>query len=533
MHDVVILGGGLAGLTLALQLKQRIPAIDVLVVERHAHPVPEAAHKVGESSVEIAANYLGEVLGLASHLERTQLKKFGFRFFFSDGAPAIDRVTELGASRFLSTPSYQIDRGILENDLGTMVREHGVRFVDGATVRGVDIGDASAPHTVRYADVDREHEVQGRWLVDASGRAGLLKRKLGLAEGNAHDANAVWFRVGARIDVDGWSEDEAWRGRCDPPSRWLSTNHLVGDGYWVWLIPLASGSHSIGIVADEAHHPLETLNTFDKAMAWLAVHQPQLHAELESRRDRLQDFAFFRRYSYGCKQVFDGTRRWALTGEAGLFLDPFYSPGGDFIAIANTYVTELVAKDREGTSVAAYADLYQRIYFSFYEAMLPIYTGQYGLFGDPEVLPVKVLWDYTYYWGVLCQLFFQRRLTDLAAIGRLQKPLAHARDLNVAMQAFFRAWSTHGSRDNPARMLDQASLPWFAELNRGLTDRLDDAAFARRMAETFAQLDRLAADIAVHACHEHPSLDARPLLDLIGGRMSPSNSPSMLFAEGA
>jgi hypothetical protein len=38
-------------------------------------------------------------------------------------------------------------------------------------------------------------------------------------------------------------------------------------------------------------------------------------------------------------------RRWALTGEAGLFLDPFYSPGTDFIAISNTYITELVARD--------------------------------------------------------------------------------------------------------------------------------------------------------------------------------------------
>ena len=28
------------------------------------------------------------------------------------------------------------------------------------------------------------------------------------------------------------------------------------------------------------------------------------------------------------------------------------------------------------------------------------------LFGDPEVLPVKVIWDYTYYWGVLAQFFF-------------------------------------------------------------------------------------------------------------------------------
>jgi len=49
--DVVIMGGGLAGLTLSLQLRQRFPGLDIVVLERMRHPVPEAAHKVGESSV--------------------------------------------------------------------------------------------------------------------------------------------------------------------------------------------------------------------------------------------------------------------------------------------------------------------------------------------------------------------------------------------------------------------------------------------------------------------------------------------------
>ena len=529
-HDVVILGGGLAGLTLALQLKQRLPDLDVLVLERRTHPVPEAAHKVGESSVEIAAHYFGKVLGLEANLKARQLKKFGFRFFFSDGAERIDSVTELGASTFLSTPSYQIDRGIFENDLGAIVRERGVRFIDGATVRDFTLGDGAAPHRVRYDDAYGSHEVEARWLVDASGRAGLVKRKLGLATTNEHDANAVWFRIGARIDVDEWSTDPAWLARCDPPQRWLSTNHLVGEGYWVWLIPLASGSHSVGIVADAKLHPLESMNTFEKAMAWLEKHQPRLHQDLQGKRELLQDFAFFRRFSYGCSRVFDGQRRWALTGEAGLFLDPFYSPGGDFIAISNTYVTELVALDHAGKRIGSYAEIYQRLYFSFYEAMLPIYSGQYALFGDPEVLPVKVLWDYTYYWGVLCQLFFQGRLTDLAAIGRLQRPLANAQALNVEMQKYLRAWGECSERRNAAEMLDQASLPWFAELNRGLADALDDAAFARRMEETFAQLSTLAVQIVERARAVHPTLDGGAVLVSVGAEAQREQA-SLLFLK--
>jgi protoporphyrinogen oxidase len=51
------MGGGLAGLTLAMQLRLRLPELDVLVLERRSHPVPLATHKVGESTVEIGAHY--------------------------------------------------------------------------------------------------------------------------------------------------------------------------------------------------------------------------------------------------------------------------------------------------------------------------------------------------------------------------------------------------------------------------------------------------------------------------------------------
>lgn len=512
--DVLILGGGLAGLTLALQLKQHLPALEVVVLERRKHPVPAATHKVGESSVEIGADYFDTVLGLRDHLVSRQLRKFGFRFFFSDGRPDVDKVLEVGQSRYLSIPTYQIDRGIFENFLGERVQAAGAHFIDGAVVRRVALGERSHEHEVAYEYDGTEGRVSTRWLIDASGRAGLLKRQLGLAEPNAHDANGVWFRIGSRIDVDDWSEDAQWLARCDPRERWLSTNHLVGEGYWVWLIPLVSGSHSVGIVADARVHPLAEMNTFDRALRWLHKHQPRLAESLEARRGQLQDFAFLRRYSYGCKQVFSGDR-WAITGEAGVFLDPFYSPGSDFIAIANTYITELIAKDMEGARVARFAKLYEQVFFDFYRIMLTLYVDQYAIFGDPEVLPAKVIWDYSYYWGVLCQLYFQRRLTDTAALGRLHPELAATRELNEAMQSFLRAWSRASRKRNPGIMIDQAALGWFAELNRGLRDTLDDSAFDARLRENSAILHGLAAEIIARADAEHPALDASALRALI------------------
>ncbi|HET7842997.1 MAG TPA: NAD(P)/FAD-dependent oxidoreductase, partial [Xanthomonadales bacterium] len=368
-HDVLIIGGGLAGLSLALQLRARFPTLGIRILERRKHPVPEAAFKVGESTVEIGAHYFDTVLGLAQHLKERHLRKFGFRFFWNEGRDDIAKTTELGASTFLPTPGWQIDRGILENHLGERCVAEGIVFDDGVAVRDVEVGTNGAEHVVHYDRDGQRGRATARWLIDAASRASPVKRKLGLAEPNAHDANAVWFRIAAKIDVNEWVDDPAWIAQCNPPNRWLSTNHLCGPGYWTWLIPLGSGSHSVGIVCDAKMHPLETMNTFDKAMQWFAKYQPQLHRELAAKAHLLQDFCFLRHFSHGCKQVFSGDR-WALTGEAGVFLDPFYSPGSDFIGISNTYITALIAKDLAGEEFAPYAGIYEKIYFSFYESTL-------------------------------------------------------------------------------------------------------------------------------------------------------------------
>ena len=425
--------------------------------------------------------------------------------------------------KVLPTPTFQIDRGIFENHLGEAARAAGVAFHDGATVRAIELATGDADHVVRYTHDDGEHEIAARWLVDASGRAGLVKRKLGLAEPNAHDANSVWFRIDDKLEIDAWCDDERWRNECVPPERWRSTNHLCGPGYWVWLIPLGSGAHSVGIVCDAAMHPLETMNTFERAMQWLKEFQPIVWRECERRRDKLMDFLFLRGFSYGCKQVFSGDR-WALTGEAGLFLDPFYSPGSDFIAISNTYICELVAHDRAGTPVAPYAAFYEQLYFSFYRNTLALYEGQYPLFGDAQVMPVKVIWDYAYYWGVLCQIVFQDRLADLRLFADRRATFERAADLNRRMQAFLRRWSAAAPARNPAVMLDQGRLDWFHALNRTLHDALDDAGVRARLDANVAMLESLAADVVAQARRDAPDVDA----DGLDAAAAPS--PTMLFA---
>lgn len=510
MHDAVILGGGLAGLCLALQLRDRFPALDVVVLERQHHPLPAAAHKVGESTVDIGAHYFGQTLGLREYLHREQLLKFGLRYFFSHGCNAIEQATELGPSEAFPAPSYQLDRGLFETFLGEEALRRGVDFRTGAIVRRFEVGQAGALHQVSYADADgTERTLQARWLLDASGRAALLRRRFDLTRDDGHHVNAAWFRLGARISIDDWSTDAQWCTRCRPPERWRSTNHLCGPGYWVWLIPLASGAHSVGIVADAAMHPLETYRDFDRALEWLTRHQPQVAREVARHRDTLLDFRFLRGYSHGCKQVFSADR-WALTGEAGAFLDPFYSPGSDFIALANTYICELIAADRAGQPLAPRVRLSERLYQSFYDSMLAIFRGQYPLFGSTTVMASKIVWDQAFYWGVLCQLVFQGRLVDAELFAELGPALAEAQRLNERVQALFRDWHTVAPDDSPAAMLDQRQLGWFRMLNERMHDRLDDAGVRERLRGNLALLREVAAAIGAQAARHGARTDGLP-----------------------
>jgi hypothetical protein len=76
-------------------------------------------------------------------------------------------------------------------------------------------------------------------------------------------------------------------------NRFFSTNHLIGDHYWVWLIPLWSGYTSVGIVADEDYHPFDTFNTFARAEQWLEKHEPVLARFLQGHEP--EDFLVMRR----------------------------------------------------------------------------------------------------------------------------------------------------------------------------------------------------------------------------------------------
>jgi len=468
--DVAIVGGGLAGLTLALQLEQESPELAIIVLERDRLPPPIAAHKVGESTVEIGAHYLSHTLGLTSLLERTQLRKFGLRFFFGSGQHEdLANADELGASNFLPTVTYQLDRGRLEGDLAEILSERGVIVKDSCNVKHATVSANGTGHELHVVRQERSETIRCRWIVDAAARSRFLKRLLDIGKPSRHRTCAAWFRLDLPIEVDDWSDCGAWKERCNRVPRKLSTNHLMGPGYWAWLIPLAGDRTSVGLVADPDIHPLSSFNSLDKFLKWASTFQPQFANRVAEAKDTLMDFKYLKNLSQDCRQVWSKDR-WALTGESGVFADPFYSPGTDFIAIGNTFICDLIRRERLQSKIDIHVVVYQRMYQSFFESTMSLFEKQYAGFGDTRLMVIKSTWDYAYYWSVLAWLFFRELMTDIAFVKSVQPDLARAQALNATVQSEFRKRASENRSDcGKSRFFDQLAIPVLANLSAALT----------------------------------------------------------------
>jgi len=505
-YDVLIMGGGLSGLTLAIQLKRKVANLRILIAERAAHPAPEASHKVGESSVEIASHYFENILGLKPQLDN-ELPKLGLRFFYTQGDNLdISQRIELGPNDFPAAKSYQLDRGRFENALAERCLQLGIDFQDNCKIKDIALGKNQ--HQVTLVHNGEESAVQAHWLVDSTGRMSLLKRKLKLAKPAYHDINASWFRINHEINIDNWSQKPEWQDRVKAPRR-LSTNHLLGKGYWVWLIPLSSGATSIGIVADAKLHPYAEINTFERAKVWLKKYEPQCAQIIDQHIDKFQDFLTLKHYSHNCKKMYSADG-WAITGDAGVFLDPFYSPGSDFIALNNGFISDLIVKQYAGEDIAARTEQYEKLFRTLFLAFCPVYEDQYPIMANAKVMSIKIIWDYTLYWSGVALLFFRGKFCDLAFMEIAATSLQQIYQINLQMQGFFRQWAETdlSSAEKSDIFINYSKIEFLQQLNKDLLVEQGDAELQQQLVQNIKLIRELAGEIVAEAYVGFPELKA-------------------------
>jgi len=417
--DVAILGGGLAGNLLARQLRRTLPTLSVALFER----TRETSFKVGESTVEIASNYLTRRLGLSTYLYENQLPKNGLRFFFDTpqkDAAMVD-MSEIGSSHLPRFPSFQIDRQRIEADLMRMNLADGVQLHTGARVHDLKLHEqddpehhtASGLHEFMVTEGETQYPVRARWVVDASGRASAIARLKDLrVQTPEHGIAAAWGRFTGHADMDDWGPPE-WRGRVHHTARVLSTNHFCYPGYWIWFIPLGRGVMSVGWVGDRKIFR-EEMRKPEGFLEFLKGHRSSW--DMLKDRAELLDVLAYKQLAYGTKQFFGGADRWFMVGEAAAFTDPFYSPGSDFIAMENDFITDMIARDHAGESRAAIAERSQTydefMQFRFQATML-LYRDLYPVLGSYELLKLKWDFDIACYYNLWASPFWHDQHLDM------------------------------------------------------------------------------------------------------------------------
>jgi len=417
-YDVIIIGGSLSGAASAVLLRRECPSLRVLIVERTA----KFGRRVGEATVEISGYFLGRVLGMSQFLNDTQLVKQGMRFWFAnEDTQMLDESSEIGPRYHVRLPSWQLDRSVVDEELLRRAVEAGAELQRAAQVTRVQL-TPGGEQVVTVRSEAREKALRCRWVIDASGVAALLARQEGwLRPNNDHPTAAAWGRWRGVKDWDGRALAEKfpeWAAACYG-TRNTATNHIVGDGWWSWWIPLKGGDVSVGVVFDQrlVEFPSGAGRIGERIQEFLSRHP--VAREVLARAEWVEGDTHWRKNLAYSSTTLAGDG-FALVGDAAAFLDPLYSPGMDWISFTVSASVRLIVAQQHGEPLAPLLTEHEAIFSRSYERWFTaIYRDKYEYLGEFDLMRIAFRMDLgLYYLGIVSQPF------KLGTDGLLMPPFA-------------------------------------------------------------------------------------------------------------
>jgi 2-polyprenyl-6-methoxyphenol hydroxylase-like FAD-dependent oxidoreductase len=416
--DVVILGGGLAGLTLARHLLLETDKRVVMVERYRDDEQSRQRQKYGESTVQLSGWYFGKVLDLTEELLKNHYIKYNLRFYWpvlGGDATRFEEYCQSYLTTFSNIATFQLDRNLMEQAV-LALNETDPRFSRILPATGLEIElDPRSEHRVSFDGPQGRQTVAAPWLVDASGRNRVLAKKLGLARKSPiqHGASFAW--VEGLVDIEKLTDRSLREQRMHPWHRsaghsplFLATNHFCDEGLWFWVIPLHDKT-SLGLVYDHSVVDFKDVNTGEKLLAWAGERFPCFRHDLPKRK--LLGHYGLRDYAHDCQTAIS-EERWAMTGEAGRFSDPLYSPGSDLIALHNSFIVDAIKHDRR-----ARCRTHEAMARALYDGYVPGYAIGYIPLGDQEAFTLKYVWELTVYFVAYVFPFQNELFTEPSFVG--------------------------------------------------------------------------------------------------------------------
>lgn len=352
--DAIVIGGGPAGSITA----QRIAAAGhrVLLLERRTFP----RFHIGESMLPYTAGILDQLGILGQFPPEEYPTKWGAEFTGPTGGFRRVDFTSQGGGR--KEAAFQCERASFDHVLLRNAEDAGAQVLQEARVLGVITDDDGRITGVRYVHDGGEHEASARYVMDASGRAGVISNQhFKDRKANTRLQLVAYYRHYREVDE---AANPGMRGDIQ------IGNH---DDGWLWAIPIHDDVLSIGAVTKA-----ETLRgrtpeaVFEEHLARV----PRIRCRVEG----LTDFTDVRGESDYCYYTDTLTGPgYFIVGDAGCFIDPVFS-AGVYLAVvtgvrAGDSVKELLAGAAEDEVQASYEnfykmgyDCYTRLIYAFYDS---------------------------------------------------------------------------------------------------------------------------------------------------------------------
>src|SRR2546429_2826523 len=312
-YDVMIVGAGLAGLSLARQLLLNSDKSILLLDKRSAIPPPH--QKVGEATVQLSAYYFSKVLDLEEHLFREHYLKYNLRFYWKTPGRE-NRCFEDYSQAYIRNVSniatYQLNRNKLEGEMLRLNLDSS-RFDFCAPISDLKVDLCNpGPHKIGFLASGSNEAIEADWIVDTSGRGKFLARGKHLHKRNPirHGASFLW--VDGLVNIEKLTDLSPVEIRLKKDRSktghfpvWLSTNHFCGEGFWFWVIPL-QGKTSLGLVYDNQTFPVERISSLKNLIDWVCEEFPLFARDLPRRR--ILDHSSLKDFSYDCTQTISSER---------------------------------------------------------------------------------------------------------------------------------------------------------------------------------------------------------------------------------